>query len=294
MRRAILDRLAGIRLHRRVLDRIINAVRRSVSSGDGEAERARTLAAIEEGRKIADFAKTELIEANLRLVVLFARRQMNQGLPLIDLVQEGNIGLMRAADKFDYRRGVRFGTYAAWWVKQQIARAVADQGKTIRVPVHMVESRRKLTRARRRFEQEHGRAPDEQELAAETGIQLERVQAVGELVPEPISLQAPSGTEGEGTMGDFLSDTTTPAPDEQIASTRMQAQARELLGSLTPREQAVLRMRFGLDGSPEHTLQEIGAMMSLSRERVRQIEVEALRKLRGPSAEGELESYIAA
>lgn len=291
-RRAMLEELRSLRLHRRVIDRVVEAVRAD-EVGDVR-DRHETLAAIEAGRRIADRAKAELVEANLRLVILFAKRHKGQGLQLLDLIQEGNIGLMRAADKFDHRRGVRFSTYAAWWVKQQLTRAVADQGKTIRIPVHLVESRRKVTRARKRFAQEHGREPDEAELVAATGLVGERVKVVNELSPEPISLEAPLGFEGEATVGDFVSDMSTPAPDEQIAQTRMCEETRGLLSMLSPREQEVLRMRFGLDGKAERTLQEIGEMMSLSRERVRQIEAEALRKLRGRSVQIDLESYIAA
>lgn len=291
-RRAMLEELRSLRLHRRVIDRVVEAVR-AAEVGDVR-DRQEILAAIEAGRRIADRAKAELVEANLRLVILFAKRHKGQGLQLLDLIQEGNIGLMRAADKFDHRRGVRFSTYAAWWVKQQLTRAVADQGKTIRIPVHLVESRRKVTRARKRFAQEHGREPDEAELVAATGLVGERVKVVNELSPEPISLEAPLGFEGEATVGDFVSDMSTPAPDEQIAQTRMCEETRGLLSMLSPREQEVLRMRFGLDGKAERTLQEIGEMMSLSRERVRQIEAEALRKLRGRSVQIDLESYIAA
>jgi RNA polymerase primary sigma factor len=291
-RSGMLKELESARLHRRVIDRVIDAVRAD-QAGD-MSERRQALSSIEAGRRIADHAKSELVEANLRLVVLFAKRHKGQGLQLLDLIQEGNIGLMRAADKFDHRRGVRFSTYAAWWVKQQLTRAVADQGKTIRIPVHLVESRRKVTRARKRFAQEHGREPDEAELVAATGLVGERVKVVNELAPEPISLEAPLGFEGEATVGDFVSDLSTPAPDEQIAQTRMCEETRGLLSALTPREQEVLRMRFGLDGKAERTLQEIGEMMSLSRERVRQIEAEALRKLRGRSTQIDLESYIAA
>ncbi|MCC6553562.1 MAG: sigma-70 family RNA polymerase sigma factor [Polyangiaceae bacterium] len=288
-RRALVGELERLRLHRRTLDRLVEAVR--AAAAEDEAAR-RALEAAEAGRRAADQAKAELVESNLRLVLLFARRHVNQGLQLLDLVQEGNIGLMRAVDKFDHRRGIRFSTYAAFWVRQQMARAVAEQGKTIRVPVHMVESRQKLARARRRFVHEHGREPDEAELAAWTGLVREKVRAVSALAAEPLSLQAPSGAEGEATIGDFVADRSAAAPDEEIARTRMAVKARELLKTLSPREQEVLRLRFGLDGREELTLQEIGTMLSVSRERVRQIEAEALRKLRGPSRRDELETYL--
>ena len=283
--RALLAELSYARFHRRAFDRVVEAAR--AAPGGDEAGRA-----IEAKRRAVDRAKAELVESNLRLVVLFARRHLNQGLQLLDLIQEGNIGLMRAVDKFDHRRGIRFSTYAAWWVRQQMTRAIAEQGKTIRVPVHMVESRQKLMRARRRFVHEHGREPDELELVAATGILSEKVRAVGRLAPEPLSLQAPAGAEGEATVADFVPDRATLAPDEQVARTRIQAQARALVGTLSPREQEVLRLRFGLEGSEEHTLQEIGARLSVSRERVRQIEAEALRKLRGPSLRDDLEAYF--
>jgi len=282
------DELESAHFHRRVLDRVGRALRDAPAS---EASR-RVRDAIEKGRRQADAAKSELVESNLGLVVSFAKRYLNRGLELHDLVQEGNLGLMRAADKFDHRRGIRFITYASWWVKQQIARAIADQGTTIRVPVHLAEARRKVRRAQLVFEQEYGRPPTEAEVLEASGVGPDKLRLVGRLVPEPVSMEAPIG-ERDRVVGDLVADGAAPAPDEEIARTRMRNETRALLGILTPREQEILRKRYGLDGTPEHTLEDIGKSLSLSRERIRQIEAAALAKLRKPSRDKKLETYLA-
>ncbi|WP_438040841.1 RNA polymerase sigma factor RpoD/SigA [Sorangium sp. So ce128] len=289
-RNALASGLERARLRRRVLDRVVGALRAAPAMGG--AGRA-PLEAIEEGRRMADFARAELVASCLPLVVKLATRYPHAGLSLHDLIQEGNIGLIRAADKFDFRRGVRFCTYAAWWIKQQLARAISDQAQTIRVPVHMEESRRKLLRARRALVQEHGCEPESDELLERTGLSRARIELVDGLAPAPISLDAPAGEDRDTCVGDFVPDPSAPAPDEQVAESRMRAQTTELLDELTPREQDVLRRRFGLDGAPELTLAEIGASMSLSRERIRQIEANALRKLKARSKERQLGCYLA-
>ncbi|MFT3775035.1 MAG: sigma-70 family RNA polymerase sigma factor [Minicystis sp.] len=285
----ILAELERVRLHRRVLDRAVSALR----AAPADAETTRWIEAVDEGQRIADAAKSELVRANIALVMSIAKRRVGQGLGLHDLVQEGNLGLMKAADKFDHRRGLRFSTYAIWWVRQQLTRAILEQAKTIRVPVHLATTRQRVRRLARAFEQAHGRAPSEAELGAESGLVPEKVRAALAPAPEPVSFDTPAGQDDEAKLGDFVPDRVTPAPDEQIARAHMREQTRQLLGRLTPREQDVLRRRFGLDDAPEQTLAEIGASLSVSRERVRQIEAEALRKLRQPSQAGELDSYLA-
>ena len=289
-RATLRDALDRARLHRHVLDRIVSALGGAPHVGD-EAARS-TLAAIASGRSMSERARSELILANLRLVLSFATRMLGRGLLLHDLIQEGNIGLMRAAEKFDHRRGHRFSTYASWWVKQQMARAISDQAKTIRLPVHLDESRKKVHQVRTAFALEHGRDPNEAELRERSGLSPEKLRTIDELTLEPLSLQAPAGANREAELGDFTPDHTMPAPDEAIAEVRMRRATRALLDGLTPREQDILRKRFGLDDTKEHTLAEIGQSLSLSRERIRQIEADALRKLRTSSEERGLETYL--
>ncbi len=248
--------------------------------------------AIRSAQEEAQEARNALIEANLRLVVSIAKRYNNRGLQFLDLIQEGNIGLMKAVSKFDYRRGYKFSTYATWWIRQSITRAIADQARTIRIPVHMIESINKLIRTKRQFFQDHGRQPSDPELAELVDMPADRVRKVLKIAREPVSLETPVGDEEDSSLGDFIEDQRVIPQVDAIANQNLRDQTRKVLASLTPREEQVLKMRFGIGGKTDHTLEEVGSKFSVTRERIRQIEAKALRKLRLPSRSKKLKSFM--
>jgi len=277
------------------VENVKRKIRRVELEADASAKELKELlVAITEGEQKALQAKKEMIEANLRLVISIAKKYTNRGLQFLDLIQEGNIGLMRAVDKFEYHRGYKFSTYATWWIRQAITRAIADQARTIRIPVHMIETINKLIRASRQLVQEYGREPNPEEIAQKIDLPVEKVRKVLKIAQEPISLETPIGEEEDSHLGDFIEDKTAVSPIDAVIGVNLSQQTKEVLETLTPREKRVLELRFGIGTGSDHTLEEVGQQFDVTRERIRQIEAKALRKLRHPTRSKKLRSFVEA
>jgi len=256
------------------------------------AEFRRIVGTVQQGERSANRAKKEMIESNLRLVISIAKKYTNRGLQFLDLIQEGNIGLMKAVDKFEYRRGYKFSTYATWWIRQAITRSIADQARTIRIPVHMIETINKIVRTTRQIMAEIGREPTPNELADRLHMPLDKVKKVLKIAKEPISLETPVGDEEDSSLGDFIEDKNALIPIEAAVKSSLRDTTTSILSSLTPREERVLRMRFGIGMNSDHTLEEVGQQFSVTRERIRQIEAKALRKLKHPTRARKLKTFL--